>query len=85
MSKNSKAYREGVMSTIPDDLPDGAWMAMMEERGLDPLEFAEEFCEICDKIGADRQRPDGKWIHHGCGLKKWNKQLRRAGLERKER
>ena len=37
-----RAYREGVMATIPNDLPDGAWLAMMEERGIDPIDYALE-------------------------------------------
>ncbi len=30
----AEAYAEGVRSTIPDDLPDGAYFAMHEEYGV---------------------------------------------------
>lgn len=50
-------YLEGVRLAIPDDLPDGARMAMMEEYGLDPLEDIIDFeeaqpvirCAVCGK------------------------------------
>ena len=50
MNKRNKAYLTGVRASIPDDLPDGAWLAMMEERGLDSLDDIIDFEEATTVI-----------------------------------
>lgn len=62
------AYYEGVRLAIPDDLPDGARMAMMEEYGLDPLEDIIDFEEAqtvirCAQCGKAFKSESVKQMH----------------------
>lgn len=37
-----RAYAAGALAAIPDDLPDGAYLAMVEEAGIEVEELIDE-------------------------------------------
>ena len=59
-----KMTLEVALDVVPDDLPDGAWWAMLRElTGLDDGDIATGLRELSDEV-SDLDKPSGRVVAH---------------------